>query len=419
MAKAKKNKKNESKREYTCPHCFRLIDLNAVHWMCTGANCAHRFAQTVKATHNTELEKYVSHDGLNEIDLELCMINGKDPTGPDAIITRRHIIRNTSKICDVCGRITYYRACPVCHNDIPPGVEDHGNSTFIILGPKGAGKSHYMGVLINQLKNSIAKEFEATLNPANDSTSLNYRDKYHETLFNKKRILPPTESLSKGDSSRETLVYHFRLFDQKKVYTIVFMDTAGEDLTSIDSMNNLNLSPYISMAAGIIFLVDPLQIEGIRNRISVKNLPAITGDVTGILDNISRIIRTNKQIRSREKVDIPIAITLTKCDVLMEPPSSDEEASVALPPCSAVRIPRRRGEFDAEIFEQIDIELEEYCRRHIGEEFVQAVNGFEKHSYFAVSSLGNNPSGMELSRGITPIRVEDPLLWLLHTEGMQ
>ncbi|MBR7153086.1 MAG: hypothetical protein IKD00_05025 [Candidatus Methanomethylophilaceae archaeon] len=411
-----KKKNRDAPREYTCPYCFRLIDLDALHWMCTGANCARTFAERAFSTRNEEDMRYVSRDGRNEVDLEQCLMNGKDPAGPDAIITRRHIIRNKSKICDVCGRITYYRACPICHNDIPPGVEEHGNTTFIILGPKGSGKSHYMAVLINQLKNRIAKEFSATLNAANDSTSLNYRDKYHETLFQKKRILPPTESLSVSDSSREALVYHFRLFDQGKVYTIVFMDTAGEDLGSIDSMNNLNLSPYISMAAGIIYLVDPLQMDAIRNKTSVKNLPQVTGDAVTILDNISRIIRTNKQLRSREKVDIPIAVTLTKCDVLMKPPVNEDEATISLPPCSAVRIPRRRGEYDAENFEQIDIELEEYCRRHVGDGFIQAVNGFEKHAFFAVSALGNNPSGLELTRGITPIRVEDPLLWLLHME---
>ena len=77
------------------------------------------------------------------------------------------------------------------------------------------------------------------------------------------------------------------------------------------------------------------------------------------------------------------------------------------------------GKYDEENFEQINAELEEYVRRTIGPEFLQVVRSFNDHSIFAVSALGCNPTGSALPRGVSPMRVEDPFLWLLSKEGLR
>ena len=94
----------------------------------------------------------------------------------------------------------------------------------------------------------------------------------------------------------------------------------------------------------------------------------------------------------------------------------EEEDKVLFGPCSTLHIPREHGRFDKENFDQIDAELEEYLRRCLGDNFIQLVNGFREHCFFAVSALGCNPTGNTLPRGVSPMRVEDPFIWLLNRE---
>ncbi len=407
--------------EYICPYCFSRVDLANVHYMCSGQTCARTFANTAVGTRNAADMKFVSKDGSSEIDPEKSLFYGRDPYGADAVVTRQHIIRNSSGLCDVCRRPVYTRVCPTCHNMIPPGAEEDGNRIFVILGPKGVGKSHYIAVLINQLKNYVSTEFNGVLNAATDSTTLKYRDMYYRRLFEEKRKLLPTKSYDSSEDAREPLIYYLRIFneDRPQVYTFAFFDTAGEDLVSSDKMMSLSMNSFISKAAGIVYLVDPLQVRYINSRINVENKPPVGPDVSDILNNICQIIRTNRKLRSKDKVDVPLAVCLTKCDVLLKAAENEEEDKVLFGPGSSVLIPREHGRFDRENFEQIDVELEEYLRRTVGDNFIQMVNGFDEHCYFAVSALGCNPTGSTLPRGVSPMRVEDPFIWLLNREGLR
>ena len=406
--------------EYICPYCFSKVDMNNVHYLC-GQSCAKQFASMAFSTRNKELMRYVSRDGTNEIDPEKSLLYDRNPEGPDAVIAKQHIIRNSSGLCDVCKRPVYTRVCPRCHNIIPPGAEEEGNKIFVILGPKGVGKSHYIAVLINQLKNYVSTEFNGVLNAATDSTTMKYRSMYYHRLFEEKRKLLPTKSFDVSDEAREPLIYYFRIFDGDKpqVFTFAFFDTAGEDLVSSDRMMSTSMNNFIARAAGIVYLVDPLQVKYINTRIHVDNKPEVGPDVSDVLNNICQIIRTNKQLKARDRIDIPLAVCLTKADVLVKAPEYEEEEKVLFPLGSSIFIPREHGKYDKENFDQIDAELEEYLRRAVGDNFIQTVNGFEEHCYFAVSALGCNPIGNTLPRGVSPMRVEDPFIWLLNREGLR
>ncbi len=413
MAK-KKNDRIEA--NYVCPYCFSNVDLNNIHYICMGQSCAKTFARETAAT-GSKNSRYVTADGQNEIDYEKTLHYNREPRGNDAVIAKNHIVRDSSGICDVCKRPVYTRVCPVCHNIIPPGAEEDGNRIFVIMGANGVGKSHYIAVLINQLKEHVSPEFKWVLNAANDTTTLKYRDKYYNKLYIEKRKLPSTESYEISDASREPLIYYLRIFDNEepKVYTFAFFDTAGEDLASVDRIITLGLSSFISQAAGIVYLVDPLQVRYINQRIHVDRKPEIGPDVSDVLNNISQAIRQNKK-HHKKKIDIPLAVVLTKSDVLFKNPEDEEEDKVLFGQCSSLHIPREKRIFDEENFLQIDAELEEYVRRCIGETFIQTVDGYEDHCYFAVSSLGCNPTENRLPRAVAPMRVEDPFIWLLNRE---
>jgi GTPase SAR1 family protein len=409
------------KRDYVCPYCFTKVDMNNIHYVCTGPTCAKTFASNAISTRNEKAMMFVSKNGVNEIDREKSLVFGKDPFGPDAIIAKQHIIRNPSGFCDVCRRPVYLRVCPTCHNMIPPGAEEEGNKIFVILGPKGVGKSHYIAVLINQLKNVISTEFHGVLNAANDSTTIKYRDVYYHRLFEEKRKLQPTLSFGSSPDAHEPLIFFLRILngDKPQVFTFAFFDTAGEDLVSTNRMMQVNLNAFISLASGIVYLVDPMQVKYINQRIHVDNKPNVGPSATDILNNICQIIRNNKKLKNKDKIDIPIAVSLTKSDVLMKIPENEEESKVLFGLGSSLHIPREYGKYDAENFAQIDAELEEYIRRTVGPEFLQLVRSFKDYAFFAVSALGCNPTGSSLPRGVSPQRVEDPFLWLLSREGLR
>ncbi len=410
-----------SRKDYVCPYCFTKVDMNNIHYVCTGPTCAKTFATNVISTRDERNMIYVSKNGFNEIDREKSLAFGKDPFGPDAIVTKQHIIRNSSGFCDICKRPVYVRVCPTCHNMIPPGAEEEGNKIFVILGPKGVGKSHYIAVLINQLKTVISTEFHGVLNAANDSTTIKYRDVYYHRLFEEKRKLQPTLSFGSSPDANEPLIFFLRILngDKPQVFTFAFFDTAGEDLVSTNRMMQVNLNAFISLASGIVYLVDPMQVKYINQRIHVDNKPNVGPSATDILNNICQIIRANKKLKGKDKIDIPIAVSLTKSDVLMKIPENEEESKVLFGLGSSLHIPREYGKIDTENFEQIDAELEEYIRRTVGPEFLQLVRSFKDYSFFAVSALGCNPTGSSLPRGVSPQRVEDPFLWLLSREGLK
>ena len=414
----KKSKRSGSKT-YVCPYCFSNVDLDDIHYICTNNVCVMKRNDRLHPQGADGTASYPSGARDEEVDTERSEFLGKDPGGKDRVTTRQHIVRDPSGICDECGRPVYKRLCPVCHNPIPQGIEDEDSEIFVVLGPKGVGKSHYIAVLINQLKSAFAPEFDATLTPATDGTVLKYRDGYYNRLFVEGRKLPSTKSAEEDPNVREPMIYYLRFFDAErpKVYTLVFFDTAGEDLVSSGRMMQLNLNNFIARSSGIVFLVDPLQIPYVNKRIRIDNRPPVGPDVSEVLGNISSIIRTNNRMKLKDQIRTPLAVVLTKCDALMKKAENEEEEKILFGPNSALTVERERGVYDAENLEQISAEIEEYMRRSVSGGFVQQVKGYDRHCYFAVSALGNNPTGVSLTRGISPMRVEDPLLWLLNCKG--
>jgi len=408
---ARKPEPQISSAKYTCPFCFSSVDLKDIHYQCTNPACTKIFLRELD---EKGARKYRSKNIEEEIDVENTIFLGKDPAGPSPVTTKYHVIRNSSGTCDICRKPVYKRLCPGCHNPIPQGAEEEGSTVFVLLGPKGVGKSHYIAVLINQLRNSFSQEFGATMSPATDRTTLKYRDMYYKRLYEEGRKLAPTLSFEESRESREPMIYYLRFLeeDAPRVYTLVFFDTAGEDLDSTGKMMGLNLNSFISRASGIVFLVDPLQIPYINTRIRMENKPPAGGNVANMLSDIASIIRTNNSLKVKDSIQIPLAVVLTKSDVLMKAPENDEESSILFGQNSSLYVERERGKYDRTNCEQISAEIEEYMRRAVSNGFVQTVKEFKEHSYFAVSALGSNPTGNVLTRGISPMRVEDPFIWL-------
>ena len=404
----------KSKNVYVCPFCFSGTDLTKIHYACTNPLCTKAFLESVDG------KRYRSEYRENEeVDRENSVFLGKDPRASDAVTTKNHIVRGSANgCCDICGRAAYIRLCPVCHNPIPAGAEEHGSNIFVVLGTEGVGKSHYTAVLINRLRTEFSAEFGTTFTPATDRTALRYNDLYYRRLFEEGRKLAPTAPCSEDRDSREPMVYYLKFPGEKsQEYTLAFFDTSGKDFDPDGKGPALNIAAAMSKASGIVLLADPLQIPYVNKRIRIDGKPTGTADIRSSLEYITETVRTAGRLKRKEKIGIPLAVVLTKADVLMKSPENDEEERVLLGPESSVHVEREKGRFDRVCFDEISAEMEEYLRRTVGEDFIKDTEQYEKCEFFAVSALGSNPSGSMLTKDIKPFRVEDPFIWLFNTCG--
>ncbi|AGI47730.1 hypothetical protein TALC_00733 [Thermoplasmatales archaeon BRNA1] len=400
--------------KYICPFCFGTVSMDRIHYVCADTACTLKF---LEKANDAEKRRYVSdaHPG-QEVDVERSLYMDLDPRGPEAVATSHHISRNSRDgRCEICGQPAYLRLCPICHNPIPPDAEENGSSIYVVLGSARTGKSHYLAVLVNTLMHSFSAEFGTELKPASQRTVSKYQNCYYKRLFQDGMELEPTPSYDTDRQSREPMIYYLSHGEgeERKTHTLALFDTAGSDLDSTNKLMSLNIGSFIAGAGGIVFLIDPLQVKAINERLRVDGKPVPADDTEDRLRYIADLVRMKNKLRPGKKIDVPLAVVLTKVDLLMKVPENDEEDRIVFGPESSLHVEREKGVFDRVNMNEVSAEVEEYLRRTVGQGFVDTVNAFSDHEYFAVSALGKSPVNGAVPKGISPFRVEDPFIWLL------
>ena len=212
--------------------------------------------------------------------------------------------------------------------------------------------------------------------------------------------------------------YKFRTKrNEIKCYTFVFFDTAGEDLNDLSTMTTVN--KYICKSSGIIFLLDPMSIQGVVNQLDKDWVSRASGGLQehdGIADDIisrvSRLIRNANGMKEEQKIDIPVAAVFSKYDAFEQLVPEDATVRRTSPHC-------KKGKFDDADRIAVDSEIASLLDSWGARSFTsQLENNYKTYSYFAVSALGldNNPSSRRFDIP-HPHRIEDPLLWLMKIGG--
>lgn len=371
---------------YICPYCFSKHDLNEVNFLCAN-------------------------------DPEVCS-NAKN-----RIPIKPRIDDNKNKMldlvfCNECGKETNIKICPSCKSELPNSIGEYDNLIFTVVGDRGAGKSHYIAVLINKLMNEISSNFNYSFSAANDETISKYRRDFFNAIFRKGETIDSTRSAKIEPCVKQPLIYNFTFkgnniiesFVKSKLKnnaaTIAFFDTSGEDLNSEEAMKTFD--KYIYSSSGIIFLIDPLQMRSVRQKLS-KDIEAADEDreIEDLLSRTVNLIRKGNGIKIDKPIDIPVAVALSKIDTIK--PLIDQSKFINY---SGGRV--NKGYFDLSDFEDISETVEALLRSWGGENFVNQLNSnFKNHAYFALTALGSSPCYNRISE-ITPHRVEDPFLWLLY-----
>nr|QIZ02023.1 ATP-binding protein [Streptomyces sp. S1D4-11] len=346
-----------------CPHCFRSISRAQIAYVCVSgaAACA---------------------DGQG--------LASRDPLAGSAV-------------CGACGRTTTRLRCTACAGRLPEGYLRTPGRLVALAGPVSSGKSTYIGVLVHELLHRLGAELDAALLPCDDNTMADYHERYERHLYEEQHTVPKTAEHDVGRPlvhrlSRTRRARFGRAREQ--VVTLVFLDTAGEHFTSRDRMETQ--LRYLAAADAVVVLVDPRDLPGAPLK-DDDGVPGRSGEV---------LARVLGHLSEGSKVTVPVAVVLTKADLLWP----------HLPDNSPLHRTRRPGPvFDADDRAAVHAELQALLRRWQEHQLDARLHQFcTDYQLFALSTLGTAPRhGGSLGLGgvVRPHRVEDPLMWLLHRFG--
>ena len=317
--------------------------------------------------------------------------------------------------CDVCFTESHTHLCPECHFELPHDVGQIKQYTIAIIGGTGTGKSHYIGSLIFSLK--VERRLNLIVTLLSDETQIRWQQDFYGPVFERRTVLPGTLSARTDTRVKVPLVLRLtskdnplerklnRLWHQS-VNTSIF-DAAGEDMAEYEKLSVENKA--ITRAAGLIFIVDPLQIGSV-----VQQLPGVTapkGDPRSLPDNmLGRMIKLFEEDKVRPGgIPIPLAVVLSKVDVL----------EFIVDPGSALRRPSMHsGTLNLAEVQSTSTEVASYLRSWLTHSFCDTIETrFPDHMYFGVSSLGRQRSIRDQLEMVEPLRVEEPFLWLLYKLG--
>ncbi len=308
---------------------------------------------------------------------------------------------------------TKKRLCPYCHNDLPYSAGRAPSNIIAIIGASQVGKSVYMASLINTLENVTAHNFEAACLPINSDTSRRFRSQYLDPLFLQNSLIESTQK----ERKQEPFIFQFKFKDPSKApLSLVFFDVAGEGMVEEEYLDLY--ANHIRNAEGILFLVDPLQLSTIRRKL-ILNQDDNGGDFTSQYQESRDVVVTLAEhfIGSQEdgKTSIPTAVVITKSDMLTS--LAEEEGEYIKPNSNVFENYIHKGYFNLNEYENINGEVQRFLEK-VDLAFKDAVEvHFKNVSYFAVSSLGQNPVEGKLEKVIQPMRIDEPFLWLLYKLG--
>jgi hypothetical protein len=382
-----------------CPFCFEKINLYEVNFRCTSP------PERCSPENDTVLAKFL---GVNA-KIENKVVKKSPPTSLiETIKSWVQIPREAT--CHNCSEKTTTRLCPNCHSELPYTMGEYKDLIFSVIGAKEAGKSHYISVLIEKIRNEVGAHFDCSLQPLNDETIKRYREEFYNPVFTKRETIKTTLSARTNASVRKPLIYtlSFRrkgFFNRKiqNVVTIVFFDTAGEDLEAEDTVRTEN--KYIFNSSGIILLLDPLQIAKVRAELPQGTpLPKENSETEDLLNRVAKLIRIAHSKKNTQLMPIPVAVAFSKIDAL-EPLL--EGSSLNYPS-------QHEGYFDLNEFENVNGEMEARIREWCGDSLIKSLEyNFKQYAFFGLTALGCNPHSTQKIDKLRPRRVEEPFLWLL------
>ena len=190
---------------------------------------------------------------------------------------------------------------------------------------------------------------------------------------------------------------------------VYLYDAAGERYQTSDDVAGLR---FLGATAGVLFVIDPLAFDPVRTRMEESDvvLPMHSTELPdGVVGRFTAGLREHGGRSSADRIPVPVAVVLTKCDVLVDggPVRHPYDDLGEGDDCRAAR----------------SAAVERWLETTAGEGGLvrQLHTDYERIGYFAVSALDvfgtTDRTSTRTGRAVGNDAPSAPLRWLLGTEG--
>lgn len=310
------------------------------------------------------------------------------------------------------------RQCPHCGELLFEGIEECETANIAVIGDTSSGKTHYIAVLIDQLKRCLTEQGNAIVEvlPLNKFTEETYRTAYYEPIIKNCEIVAPNRRGGFDAQGRpvrsKPLIFRLNIMDMSvrmnKSINILLFDISGEELA--DGSALVQFAEHVLRADGIIYLADPMSMDHIRNKVQ-NSIP--TSSVTGrpaqeTLSLVMKLLRSFTRVRSGERIRVPMAIAISKADLLRYVIDEQERTNYQF-----WYRPRYDGRAHLEDLMKVDRDVRTILNDYAENSLANMTRLFDHASFFAISATGGPPDEYGKYDRIVPHRCLDPFIWLL------
>ena len=329
-------------------------------------------------------------------------------------------------ICKQCKGRVRQMVCPSCNEPLPVGFNEFDEYIYLTLvGPKAVGKTVYMTILTDRIGEFFRNNFMCSV------------------LINRMSLSSHSANIE-GIKGKVGLPIYTLVGDQKSVIleitnnitrrklALVIQDTPGEIYTNSERSKQIEkppISSYLQKADGILFLVDPLQMERVRNIISISrpemklpesNINELPNLFNNVLGQFSYCIKEDKyNVDKQGKIKTKLATVIMKEDVLESPKQNNTEEEILFSDSTRVRnLFMAPGKVDIGTIDIVSDELKKYLEKNADGLSTNIEGLYKDYRFFAVSALGCEPvkdadNKVIIDSDPRPFRIVDPIIWLL------
>lgn len=309
------------------------------------------------------------------------------------------------------GAVANICKCGICGHVLPPDIFQYKkNLRFSIIGITGCGKSMFLTTMIHELRN--IKEFPLVISSMDSETENLFKENETTTYVMGQMLAPNPKGLPPQPQQ-------WRLRDKSKMtertipsYSLTIFDGAGEDCQHIDPV----ISRYITESKELIILFDPLALSSFSKTLpdEVIMRSTVSDQVLGasgaMVNEVANYIRSCG-VRADRLIDKDVAVVFTKIDEVAD---TFDFATVLTPSPHAEN--KAFVETDSNA---VDEEIREWLHKNGEADFINAITSNfnpRRVRYFGISSVGHVPKDDGSPGTITPLRVLDPIFWMLAKE---
>ncbi len=357
--------------------------------------------------------------------------------------------------------------CGNCQSQIP--IESLSSRLFpiAVVGPSGAGKTHFLTVLAHLLcegalwpsywtATRVIRRVEGggpsgAKKNASPDEFVNWEERLYPQKGARGTILQQTDARSETEPPL-SLVIHLSYSKsainrvkepyRKRDVLLAFTDTAGEDLTRMgwDAVSKKYPIFGRRIAEGLIALINPTQLATIRDESTAGNASlksryeqsGLKLSAYATLQSVLSIAEIRKAMKRK-----PVAVCLTKTDALCAVDKLDPQDVLASPQDIVGRSEEDEGRIKlvdlrdlSEATEAYLAEMDNDAGFRDGRPAHDGISGsasfFKYRAFFATDALGAaiqtarlTAEGNRMFTGLpVPRRILDPLLWVLWQHGL-